>query len=165
MKVRIVTEVEVHEASKLLEKARLVHFQEAGEWLVPGSIGEAVLALLRDDAPPPLDCGFEVVEQRAEEVRGRDRHAFVRAVKAWKENHDFAGEEKRFQDMVDSLEALGDESILDDVIHDLVSQDGSDINNQGFEGQLGYLIGALGWEEAAREVGAVIQPSHPSDDS
>lgn len=164
MKVRIVTEVDVQEPGLLLAKARLAHLQDTGEWFVPGSIGEAVLLLLGDRAPALLDCGFEIVDQRAEEVEEKGKNAFAEAVQAWKESYDFASE-KRLQDLSDHLEALDDESVLDDLIHDLVSQDGSDLNNQGLKGQLGYLIGLLGWEQAAREVGVIIQPSRSADES
>jgi hypothetical protein len=45
-------------------------------------------------------------------------------------------------------EREGDEGVLDDLVHDLVSEQASSINNGGFADQARYLVESLGLEAA-----------------
>lgn len=47
---------------------------------------------------------------------------------------------------------------LDDFVHDLVSQAGSDINNGGLSAQIAYLLDELGEADAERKIRAAAQP-------
>src|SRR5947209_277332 len=104
MRIRVITEVEVGEPGKVLEAARRCHFYNTGEWAIPSSLGAAVGELLSEPGIAPLDCGFEIVEQRAEAATPEEHQLAERAVAAWQAEQDFEAEERRFQGLVDKLE-------------------------------------------------------------
>jgi len=41
---------------------------------------------------------------------------------------------------------------LDDLVHDAKSEEASDINNQGIESQVQYLVDSWGWKEAVKAI-------------
>jgi hypothetical protein len=49
------------------------------------------------------------------------------------------------------------ESPLDDVVHDIKSEEASSINNGGPDGQVRYLVEQLGEEEALKQVRALME--------
>lgn len=54
------------------------------------------------------------------------------------------------QTLISRLEAL-DQETLDEMVHDLKSGEASDINNEGPEGQVAFLVRELGLVELARQ--------------
>jgi DNA-directed RNA polymerase subunit RPC12/RpoP len=50
-----------------------------------------------------------------------------------------------------------DQGILDDLVHDLVSENASAINNQGAAGQIEYIISVLGREKGLQAIEEVLE--------
>jgi hypothetical protein len=60
-------------------------------------------------------------------------------------------------------EEPGDDAPLDDLVHDLKSREASQINNEGLESQLAYILDRLGPDEAAEEVARILGDTAPDD--
>lgn len=62
--------------------------------------------------------------------------------------------------MVPQLAAIADEedNLLDDLVHDLVSTIGSDINNDGTGAQVGFIVERLGAAQAAATLRRLLHP-------
>ena len=70
-------------------------------------------------------------------------------------------EDEHVARMVALAEELRIEDIdLDDLVHDLVSRMGSDINNGGIHDQITYLLGELGEADTEREIRAAAPAKH-----
>ena len=158
MKVSIVTEVEVQDPHELLTSARLAYFRRTGAWAVPHSLDEAVVWLLDDPARAPGGSGYQLLRHYPSAPAGRHPGAAISPVVGdWLATHDLAADERRFRALVNHLEAVGEDGILDELIHDLVSRDGSDLNNEGIPEQVAYLVERLGWQEAEAEIGRLVR--------
>jgi len=84
--------------------------------------------------------------------------AFEAGKAAWPEDANlselegFAGNLGIVENDVDSNEAIHD---IDDLVHDLKSNEASNINNAGLSSQLKYLLETLGLEQAKKEIGRI----------
>ena len=60
--------------------------------------------------------------------------------------------------LVDKAESAGLQAEdLDETVHELVSSIASDINNEGVDGQIEYLVKEMGAEHAEREIDKLIE--------
>ena len=53
---------------------------------------------------------------------------------------------------------------LDETVHDLVSSIASDINNEGVDGQIKYLVNEMGAQHAEREIDQLIEGRQAKDE-
>src|SRR5574341_89564 len=125
MKVRITVEAEIGDLDRLLSWDRLHHFTAHGDFADPESIGAAVYAALVDSGrgPAPLDLGLEIVAHQTEELAeaGESPTVFADALRAWQQAHPPEADARRFQQLLERLEELDDDSVLDELVHDLAS--------------------------------------------
>lgn len=66
---------------------------------------------------------------------------------------------KKLLDLIEQSEPQRGEfdELLDELVHNLVSREASDINNGGHESQVRYLVEALGAERAEAEIATAIE--------